>query len=313
VIVASCPTVPGPLRCILSVMEKRARDVIAGALRPNDPRRFLVEAMIGAMNADRVIDPREQETIRRRMGEHAMFAGLSPQNANLLLELATDAINFAGSASARIPAIARGLPARLHRFTAMSMACEVVVADEHVHEGEIAYLDNLRIALRIAPYEAQEVFNAAKEGRALQYVEDRVLRLRGLVPVVVEVFTLRAITLGRLADDHRFEVRDFLTAIPDLALREHEIEGLLYQSFRRARQGSIESELGAIAHSLPDPVDRYWMVVYAMIAEPPDTLPRWRFIPFLAIIQRAFQIVDADMELAVADAAQFPPTLPRPT
>jgi hypothetical protein len=108
-------------------------------------------------------------------------------------------------------------------------------------------------------------------------------------------------------------VRDFLASIPDLALREHEIEGLLYQSFRRARHGSIESELVAIAQSLPDPVDRYWMVVYAMCAEPPDTLGRWRFIPFLAIIQRAFQIVDADMELAVADAAQFPPTLPRPT
>ena len=102
-------------------MEKRARDVIAGALRPNDPRRFLVEAMIGAMNADQKIDPREQEMIQRRMAEHAMFAGLSPQNARLLLELATDAVNFAGSANARISAIAKGLPARLHRFTAMAM------------------------------------------------------------------------------------------------------------------------------------------------------------------------------------------------
>jgi hypothetical protein len=247
------------------------------------------------------------------MAEHAMFAGLSPQNANLLLELATDAVNFAGGASGRIGAIAKGLPARLHRFTAMAMACEIVVADDVVQESEIAYLDGLRIALRIAPYEAQEVFNAAKEGRAMQYIDDRVLRLRSLVPVVAEVFTLRAITLGRLDDEHRFEVRDFLSSIPDLALREHEIEGLLFQSFRRPRQGlGIEAELVQVAQSLPDPVDRYWMVVYAMIAEPIDTLPRWRFIPFLSIVQRAFQIVDADMELAVADAAQFPPTLPRP-
>ncbi len=293
-------------------MEKRARDVIAGALRPNDPRRFLVEAMIGAMNADNKIDPREQETIQRRMAEHAMFAGLSPQNARLLLELATDAINFAGSANARITAIAKGLPARLHRFTAMAMACEVVVADEVIDETEIAYLDNLRVALRIAPYEAQEVFNAAKEGRAMAYIDDRVLRLGSLVPVVAEVFTLRAVTLGRLVDDHRFEVRDFLTSIPDIALREHEVEGLLFHSFRRGRQGSIEDELRAVAQSLPDPVDRYWMVVYAMCAEPPETLPRWRFIPFLSILQRAFGIVDTDMELAVTDAAQFPPTLPRP-
>lgn len=294
-------------------MEKRARDVIAGALRPNDPRRFLVEAMIGAMNADKVIDPREQDMIRKRMAEHAMFAGLSPQNANLLLELATDAINFAGSANGRIGAIAKGLPARLHRVTAMAMACEVVVADDVIDESEIAYLDGLRIALRIAPHEAQEVFNAAKEGRAMQYIDDRVLRLRSLVPVVAEVFTLRAITLGRLGDEHRFEVRDFLSSIPDLALREHEIEGLLFQSFRRPRQGlGIEAELVVVAQSLPDPVDRYWMVVYAMIAEPPETLARWRFIPFLSIVQRAFQIVDADMGLAVTDAAQFPATLPRP-
>lgn len=294
-------------------MEKRARDVIAGALRPSDPRRFLVEAMIGAMNADRVIDPREQEMIRKRMSEHAMFAGLSPQNANLLLELATDAVNFAGSASGRVTAIAKGLPARLHRFTAMAMACEVVVADERIEQTEIAYLDNLRVALRIAPYEAQEVFNAAKDGRTLQYIEDRLLRLRSLIPVVVEVFTLRAMTLGRLDDEHRFEVRDFLISIPDLALREHEIDGLLFQSFRRPRQGQgIADELTAVAQSLPDPVDRYWMVVYAMCAEPPDTLARWRFIPFLSIVQRAFQIVDADMELALADAAQFPANLPRP-
>ena len=293
-------------------MEKRARDVIGGALRPNDPRRFLVEAMIGAMNADRKIDPREQETIRKRMAEHAMFAGLSPQNANLLLELATDAVNFAGGATGRIPAIAKGLPARLHRFTAMAMACEVVVADDVVEESEVMYLDALRIALRIAPYEAQEVFNAAKDGRALQYIDDRVLRLRSLVPVVAEVFTLRAITLGSLNDEHRFEVRDFLSSIPDLALREHEIDGLLFQSFRRPRSSGIEAELVQLAQSLPDPVDRYWMVVYSMCAEPIDTLPRWRFIPFLSIVQRAFQIVDADMELAVADAASFPANLPRP-
>jgi hypothetical protein len=294
-------------------MDKRARDVIAGALRPNDPRRFLVEAMIGAMDADGNIDAREEELLRKRIDEHEMFAGLSQANSKLLLELATDAVKFAGGALARVPAIAKGLPARLHRITAMAMACEIVVVDSSVAQTELAYLENLRLALRLAPYEAQDIFAAAKEQRALRYLDDRLLRLRSLVPVVVEMFTMRAFTLGKLTDDHRFELRDLLIAIPDMALRDHEIEGLLYQAFKRSRGGAgIEVELMQMAQSLPDPVDRYWMVVYALCAEPVVQLSRWRFIPFVSLLQRAFQIGDSDMELAATDAAGFPQSLPRP-
>ena len=294
-------------------MDKRARDVIAGALRPNDPRRFLVEAMIGAMDADGNIDAREEAVLRKHMDEHEMFSGLSPQSSRMLLELARDAVKFAGGSIARVPSIAKGLPARLHRITAMAMACEIVVADANVAQAEMAFLENLRLALRLAPYEAQDIFAAAKESRALRYLDDRLLRLRSLVPVAVEVFTLRALTLGKLMDEHRFEVRDFLVAIPDMALRDHEIEGLLYQSFRKTRVGlGVEAELSILAQSLPDPVDRYWMMVYALCAEPVNTLARWRFIPFVALMQRAFQLGDADMELAAADASGFPAALPRP-
>lgn len=293
-------------------MESRARDVIAGTLRPNDPRRFLVESMIGAMNADGKVDEREQAVLQRYIAEHEMFAGLSKPNAKLLLELATDAVNFAGSATARIPAISRGLPARLHRITAMAMACEVCVADELIHEGEVGFLEQLRLALRIAPYEAQDIFAAAQDKRTTRYIDDRLLRLRTLVAVAVELFTLRAITIGRHTDAHRFELRDFLGAIPDLALRQHEIEGMLYQSFKRPRAVGVEAELKQMAADLPDPVDRYWMIVYAMCAESQSDLARWRFIPFIALLQRAFTIGDPDMELAAADAATFPAQLPRP-
>lgn len=293
-------------------METRARDVIAGTLRPNDPRRFLVEAMIGAMNADGAVDPRERDVLQRYIDQHEMFSGVTPTNAKLLLEMATDAVNFAGSASARIPAIARGLPARLHRITAMAMACEVCVADELIHDGELTFLEQLRLALRIAPYEAQDIFAAAQAHRTAAYIDDRLLRLRTLVGVAIELFTLRAVTLGKLIDDHRFELRDFLVAIPDLALRAHEIEGLLYQAFRKPRMTGPDSELVALASSLPDPVDRYWMVVYALCAEPPADLARWRVIPFISLAQRAFGLGDADMELAAADAATFPANMPRP-
>jgi hypothetical protein len=87
---------------------------------------------------------------------------------------------------------------------------------------------------------------------------------------------------------------------------------MLYQSFKRPRTIGVEAELAAMAAGLPDPVDRYWMVVYAMCGEAPAELTRWRFIPFIALLQRAFALGDSDMELAAADAATFPASLPRP-
>jgi hypothetical protein len=35
-------------------------------------------------------------------------------------------------------------------------------------------------------------------------------------------------------------------------------------------------------------------------------------IPFIGVVQAAFQITDTDMELAVVDALTFPATLARP-
>jgi hypothetical protein len=75
----------------------------------------------------------------------------------------------------------------------------------------------------------------------------------------------------------------------------------------------VPGELVRVAGALPDPVDRYWMMVYTRVAELPATVPNWRVIPFTGVMQAAFQIVDADMELAVIDALTFPAVLPRPT
>src|SRR5687768_3461532 len=139
-------------------MEKRTRDVIGGALRPNDPRRFLVEAMIGAMNADGKIDERERAVLDRHLAQHDLFAGVATHAAKTLIELATDAINFAGSATARVPHIAKGLTSRIHRITAYAMACEIVQADAEVTHAEMGFLETLRQAVRVAPHEAQQIF-----------------------------------------------------------------------------------------------------------------------------------------------------------
>jgi hypothetical protein len=296
-------------------MEKRARDMIGGGLRPSDPRRFLIEVMIGAMYADGSVDQRELDTLNKNLSDHDLFAGLNPEAAKTLIGLATDAVKFAGSSTGRIPAMAKGLPARIHRLCGYAMACEVCAADDNIDPAEQKFLDALRLALRIAPHEAQQIFAAAQAKRIAQYLDDRVLRLRSLVPVVIEMFTLRAWARGTVTDDHRFALRDFFLGVPDLSGRIDDIEGELFKAFRKQRAAgfNVYNELQALVGHLPDPVDRYWLTVYAMLAEPPNLISAWRVIPFIGLCQHAFQIGDNDMELAALDALSFPSTIPRPT
>jgi uncharacterized tellurite resistance protein B-like protein len=297
-------------------MDKRVRDVIGGALRPNDPRRFLVEAMIGAMNADGAVDAREMAVLDKHLAEHDLFAGVAPNAAKTLIDLATDAIRFAGNASARIPAIAKGLPSRIHRIAAYAMATEIIKADLEVSHAELAFLETLRQSLRIGGNEAQEVFQALHDGRLSAHLDDRVLRIRSLVPVAVEIFTLRAYSLSKVTDDHRFALRDFFLAIADLVLPGDDVEGELFRAFRKPRAPgfNVFHELQALAPTLPDMVDRWWMVVYSLAAESPSTLStsNWRVVPFAGLLQHAFGLADQDMDLAQVDAQIFPSTIPRP-
>ena len=290
------------------------RDLLGGALRPNDPRRFLIEAMIGAMNADGVVDPRERSVLDRHIRAHDLFTGLGAPAAEMLIELANDAIRIAG-ASARAPTIAKGLPARIHRLAAFGMANEVVAADQQVVPSEVEDLETLRVALRISAYEAEQLAHATRIGGLGRFLDDRVLRIKNLIPTAAGLFALRAHAKGALVDDHRFKVRDFFQAIPDLAMRSDELDVELYRAFRRtelAGHTHVYQGLAELARTLPDPVDRYWMIVYALAAEVPATVASWRIIPFVGVLQGAFQVGEHDMELAVVDALSFPPALPRP-
>ena len=295
-------------------MERSVKGLLGGGLKPNDPRRFLIEAMIGAMNADGVVDPRETAAVEHQIANHALFQGLGGAAARTLIDLSNDAIRFAGSALGRAPAIAKGLPARIHRLAAFGMAAEVSVADEQLVEGELRFLESLRIALRIAPAEAEALVAHARAGHLAEHLEDRYHRIKTLIPVACEVFTLRALSRGMADDEHRFKLLDFFAAIPDLVLGKDELESELYRAFRRPRapDAQVASELARVAATLPDPVDRYWMMVYTLVAELPATVPSWRVIPFTGVMQAAFRINDTDMELAVIDALTFPAAMPRP-
>ena len=295
-------------------MERSVKDLLGGGLRPNDPRRFLIEAMLGAMHADGVADPREVAALEKQIAAHPLFSGLGASAARTLIDLSTDALRFAGAARNRAPAIAKGLPARIHRLAAFGMASEVVVADEQLVEGELSFLEALRIALRIAPLEAEQCVLAAQQGQLAPFLEDRYLRIKSLVSIAAEVFALRSLARGHATDEHRVKVRDFFVALPDLALGGEQLDTQLYRAFRRPRAADAQvfTELAQLAQALPDPVDRYWLVVYALAAETPSSVASWRVIPFVGVMQAAFQITDTDMELAAVDALTFPASLPRP-
>jgi uncharacterized tellurite resistance protein B-like protein len=295
-------------------MERSVKDLLGGGLRPNDPRRFLVEAMVGAMHADGVIDPREAAVMQQQIAGHPLFNGLGANAARTLIELSTDAIKFAGSANGRAPAIAKGLPARIHRLAAYGMAAEVAVADDQLVPGELEFLEALRLALRISPLEAEQIIAAARAHQLSTHLDDRYLRVKTLLPLAAEVFALRALARAMATDDHRFHVRDFFAAIPDLAQSRDELDTELYRAFRRPRahDAQVFGELARVAQALPDPVDRYWIVVYTLVAEQPARVTAWRVIPFMGVMQAAFQITDTDMELAVVDALTFPASMPRP-
>lgn len=295
-------------------MQRSVTDLLGGSLKPNDPRRFLVEAMVGAMTADGKTDARETAAIQQQIQTHPLLRGMPPSASAMLVDLSTDAIRYAGSSIARVSAIAKGLPARIHRTAAYGMAAEISAADQHLDDGELKFLEALRIALRISPTEARQIVAYAQKGQLDSFLQDRYLRLKTLIPIASEVFALRALARACATDEHRFAVRDFFAALPDLALTKDELDAELYRCFRRprARDAQVFGELSRVAELMIDPVDRYWMVVYALVAEPPASIAQWRVIPFVGVLQAAFQITDTDMELAVVDALAFPSTMPRP-
>ena len=113
----------------------------------------------------------------------------------------------------------------------------------------------------------------------------------------------------------RFKVRDFFLSIPDLALSPDELDTELYRAFRRPRapDAQVFGELARVAATLARSgrslLDGRLHARRRITA----SVPSWRVIPFMGVMQAAFQIVDTDMELAVVDALTFPASMPRPS
>lgn len=242
-------------------MESDLKDMIGGSLRPSDPRRYLIEAMIAAMHADGRVDPRELEVLHRHLAEHELFAELPPATARVLIELATDAVRHAHDG--RVGAIARGLPGRIHRLAAYAMACEVCTADLYIHEREEHYMHALRRGLHLGADESRDLFEGAKQGLCMDMLARKIDRLGQLMPHIIECFALQHCMERRVLKRHRKRLHDFLTSLMDIRAGTADIQRELDRALDPLNHSqNVPRALARLGMIVSDPADRYWFAVY---------------------------------------------------
>lgn len=280
--------------------------MIGGSLRPSDPRRFLIEAMVGAMTADGRIDDQELHVLRTRLEQHDLFAGLPDEAADMLIELGSDAVRFAGGGARRVGAIARGLPTRTHRLAAYAMACEVCVADG-IGAAETEYLESLRRGLSLGRSEADDLLSAAQDGKAMRVLDDKVSGIRRLLPLLLDCLVLYLLAQEQSPGDRAAWLRAVLEGIGDLSERPEDLDSAIERSLKHAdrRTPDPTTDIDRVAAELDDPADRYWTVVYLFLIERSRGRGIWTGLPFYPHLQRAFALGDDDLHRAWQDATQL--------
>ncbi|MDX2090628.1 MAG: DUF533 domain-containing protein [Kofleriaceae bacterium] len=283
------------------------RKMFSGKVSTDDPRRFLVEAMLGAMEADGDVTESEMATFEGNLGNHTLFDGLSGDEISRLTDLAADAIRDAGGGKKRLEAIAKGLPSRSQRLAAYAMACEICVADKELAEAEIEYLDGLQTALALDENEAKEVFEAARQHTGLLTLEEKSEKVRHLMPAFVKCMALMAAADEEIHHEERLGMRSVLKAIPDMqVLTSAEIDEAIDVALEAIKGKDNKAELAEVAKDVTSQSDRYWVTAYTMIIALADGTQDWREIEFLAALRKTFDLNDKQMDAAMAVASQFP-------
>jgi uncharacterized tellurite resistance protein B-like protein len=283
------------------------RKMFSGGVSADDPRRFVVEAMLGAMEADGDVSDEEMEVLERNLEQHELFQGMTADARARLIDLAASSIGDAGGGTKRVAAIAAGLPSRTHRLAAYAMACEVCVSDAVLAEAEISYLDALQGALELAEGSAREIFEAARKHSGLKTVEEKTHAMRELMPRFVDCMALMAAADGEVHDDEIDGVRAVLRNIPDMAvLSREELDEAMLASFERVMGKDPATEMAAVAKVIKEPNDRYWTTVYMMIIARADGRTDWRELSFLQATRELFGLSANQMDQAMATAALFP-------
>jgi uncharacterized tellurite resistance protein B-like protein len=283
------------------------RKMFSGRVKTDDPRRFLIEAMLGAMEADGEVAEEEMAALQGTLEGHDLFQGLTGDEINRFVDLAADAIREAGGGRGRLVDIAKGLPSRQQRLTAYAMACEICVADKQLAEAEIDFLDELQSALGLDEAEAKEVFEAARKHSGLLTLEEKSSKMKVMMPRFVECMALMAAADGEVHHEERLGIRSVLRNIPDMAvLTQDELDEAIDGALERVAGKDTSVELGAIAKVIQATADRYWTTVYMMIIALADGKSDWREVKFLESIKKSFELSDYQMDVAMDTARQFP-------
>ena len=283
------------------------RKMFSGKVSASDPRRFVVEAMLGAMGADGEVTEEEMAVFEGSLADHPLFVQLSGEERSRLTDLAADSIREAGGGKARLPAIAAGLPSRSQRLAAYAMACEICVADRDLAETEIEFLDGLMSALALEEGEAKELFEAARKHTGLLTLEEKSDKVRELMPSFVRCMALMAAADGEVHHEERLGMRTVLRHIPDMqVLTGDELDEAIDVALERIKDKDNVAELVAVAQEIAQPSDRYWVTVYVMIIALADGTHDWREVEFLAAMKATFGLSEGQMDTAMTTAAQFP-------
>jgi uncharacterized tellurite resistance protein B-like protein len=283
------------------------RKMFSGRVTADDPRRFVVEAMLGAMEADGDVTGEEVATLEGNLASHSLFEGLSGEEVSRIVDAAADAIREAGGGKQRLEAIAKGLPSRQQRLAAYSMACEICVADQQLAEAEIDYLDKLQAALALDDSEAKELFEAARKHSGLMTLEEKSAHVREILPAFVRCMAMMAAADDEIHHEERMSMRAVLGNIPDMqVLTSSELDEAIEIALEHVQGKDLETGLAEIAASIDRSADRYWTAVYSMIIALADGKHDWREVEFLETMKTTFGLSEKQMDVAMRTAAQFP-------
>ncbi|CAN5696509.1 hypothetical protein BH11MYX3_BH11MYX3_23550 [soil metagenome] len=283
------------------------RKMFSGGVSKDDPRRFLVEVMLGAMEADGDVTEEEVATLEGNLANHSLFDGMSGDEISRITDLAADSIREAGGGKARLSAIAAGLPSRSQRLAGYAMACEICVADKDLAEAEIEYLDKLQAAFALEESEAKELFEAARKHSGLQTLEEKSSHVREIMPAFVRCMALMAAADEEIHHEERLAVRAVLHNIPDMSvLTAAELDEAIDVAIERTKGKDSKAELADVAKQIASPSDRYWTAVYVMIVALADGKSDWREVEFLEAMKKTFALSETQMDVAMKTAAQFP-------
>lgn len=283
------------------------RSMFSGQAKTDDPRRFLIEAMLGAMEADGDVTEDEMATFEGNLASHEFFKGLSGEELSRLTDLAADAIRDAGGGKGRLNAIARGLPSRSQRLTAYGLSAEICVADRELAEAEIAFLDAMQKEFGLEDGEAKEIFEAARKHSGLLTLDEKSERMRFLLPQFVQCMAVMAAADGEVHHEERLGIRSVLKNIPDMnVLTSDELDEAIAYALDQVTGKDPKAELTRIGQVIDQQGDRYWTTVYMMIVALADGKTDWREVACLDAVKVAFALTENQMDIAMQTAKQFP-------